>query len=286
VSTFRERLQESIKDLVTDYKNMVCRGAPLCAQNWLKQSTRCNKTVQLEISVTTQTLIEKIAVKSYSNPRMQEVASAALQRAAQFFGDLHASTANLWDVRDSKNNYMMGKFTYNTAAGLLPGTTLEQHGALEYHARNILGALDDQYVVDNLNQVLNGRPISLMGYISGGTSGKGQIALQINPDLLYQAVPESDRLYWAVIDCAYSLIQMGVDPQKPVAFHAEMNNRYGVSQIRKAEYDLLKSINVAEAELPRYRAHIYLTMPETLALNEDLLAEDLVLYNLAYWAKS
>jgi hypothetical protein len=241
--------------------------------------------VQLEISDNTQALITEIATKSYGDSRMQKVALAAMQRAAAFFGDIYSPTGNLWDVRDGKANYMLGKFTYNTAAGLLPGTTLEQHGGLEYHARTILGALDDQYVVDSLNQVLSGRPISLMGYISGGTSPKGQVAIQLNPELLYLPSPESDRLYQAVNECAYALIHMGVDPQKPVVFHAEINNRWGFSAARKAEYDLLKSVGVPEAELPRYRSHIYLTMPETLALNEDLLAQDLVLYNLSYWAR-
>jgi hypothetical protein len=241
--------------------------------------------VPLEISDTTQTLIEELALKSYPHRRLQQVAVTAMQRAAAFFGDLHSPTGNMWDVRDTKDNYMLGKFTYNTAAGMLPGTTLEQHGALEYHARNILGALDDQYVVDSLDQILSGRPISLMGYISGGTSAKGQIAIQVNPELFYKANPESDRLSQAISECAYSLIRMGVDPKKPTAFHAEINNQWGFSAVRKAEYDLLKSVGVPESELPRYRSHVYLTMPETLALNEDLLAEDLVLYNLNYWAR-
>src|ERR1700709_1521610 len=91
-----------------------------------------------------------------------EVAAMALLRAADYFGELHSPTGNLWDTRDAHGNLVMGKFTYSTAAGLLPGTTLEQHGALEFHARDILGVLDDQYVVDRLDQVLIGRPISLM----------------------------------------------------------------------------------------------------------------------------
>jgi hypothetical protein len=239
-----------------------------------------------EISETTYDLIEKLVVGL--NPAAsidQEVARAALVRTAHFFGELVSTTGNLWDVRDSADNLVLGKFTYSTAAGLLPGTTLEQHGALEYHARTVLGVLDDQYVVDRLDQVLNGRPISLMGYISGGTSARGQVALQIDPALLYQSVPESDRLYEAVSRCAYSLVRSGLCRSKPVAFHAEINNRYGFSQTRKEEYDLLKSVGVAEEELPLYRAHIYLTMPQVLPLNEDLRAEELFQHTLGYWAR-
>ncbi len=215
------------------------------------------------------------------------MATAALDRAARFWGDLHSPTGNLWDVRDSLDNLVLGKFTYTTAAGLLPGTTLEQHGTLEHHARNILGVLDDQYVVDRLDQVLRGRPISLMGYVSGGSGPRGQIALQLNSDLMYHAAPESDRLYQAVSSCAYMLARSGISLEKPLVFHAEINNRYGFSQARKEEYDLLKSVGVPEAELPLYRAHIYLTMPQVLPLNQDLVAEDQALFrhNLGYWAK-
>lgn len=214
-----------------------------------------------------------------------KVAVMALLRAADFFGELNSPTGNLWDTRDSSGNLVMGKFTYSTAAGLLPGTTLEQHGALEFHARDILGVLDDQYVVDRLDQVLVGRPISLMGYISGGTGDRGQVALQLNPDLLYMPAPESDRIYEAVSRSAYCLIKSGLSPRKAVAFHAEINNRYGFSQARKEEYDLLKSVGVAEAELPLYKAQVYLTMPHILPINEDLRTAELIKNNLGYWAK-
>ena len=214
-----------------------------------------------------------------------EVAAMALLRAADFFGELHSPTGNLWDTRDSHGNLVLGKFTYSTAAGLLPGTTLEQHGALEFHARDILGVLDDQYVVDRLDQVLAGRPINLMGYISGGTGERGQVSMQLNPELLYMPGQESDRLYDALSRNAYCLVKSGISPRKPVAFHAEINNRYGFSQARKEEYDLLKSVGVPESELPLYKAQVYLTMPHVLPINEDLRTEDLVKNNLGYWAK-
>jgi hypothetical protein len=214
-----------------------------------------------------------------------KVAVMALLRAADFFGELNSPTGNLWDTRDAGGNLVLGKFTYSTAAGLLPGTTLEQHGALEFHARAILGALDDQYVVDRLDQVLVGRPISLMGYISGGSSDRGQVSLQLNPDLLYMPAAESDRVYDAVTRCAYCLIKSGLSPRKAVAFHAEINNRYGFSQARKEEYDLLKSVGVPEVELPLYKAQVYLTMPHVLPINEDLRTEDLIKNTLGYWAK-
>ncbi len=213
------------------------------------------------------------------------LAEAALARAANFFGDLHSPTGNFWDSRDEAGNLVIGKFTFSTVAGLLPGTTLEQHGALEHHARSILGVLDDQYVVDRLDQVRSGRPINLMGYISGGTSRKGQVSLQIDPGLIYEASTESDRLYEAVSRCAYLLVKSGLDKHKPVAMHAEINNRYGLSQARKEEHDLLKSVGVPEAELPLYRAHVYLTMPQVLALNEDLQTEEFFKNDLAYWSK-
>lgn len=239
-----------------------------------------------EVSENTYDLIESlVAALNPASLVDRSVASAALVRAAQYFGELSAATGNLWDVRDALGNLIMGKFTYSTAAGLLPGNTLEQHGVLEYHARTVLGVLDDQYVVDRLDQVLSGRPINLMGYISGGTSENGQIALQLDPSLLYQPGPESDRIYEAVSRCAYGLVRSGVSRHKPVAFHAEINNRYGFSRVRKEEYDLLKSCGVPEAELPLYRSHIYLTMPQVLPLNEDLQATDLFLHNLGYWAK-
>lgn len=239
-----------------------------------------------KVSDTTNDLIDKLTAGINPVSSVERVvAKAALVRAAQFFGDLHSPTGNLWDARDTSGNLVLGKFTYSTAAGLLPGTTLEQHGALEHHARTILGVLDDQYVVDRLDQVLSGRPINLMGYISGGTSERGQVAIQLDPALLYQASSESDRIYEAVTRCAYGLIQAGVAPHKPIAFHAEINNRYGFSQSRKEEYDLLKSVGVAEAELPLYRAHIYLTMPQVLPLNEDLRAEELFSHDLNYWAR-
>lgn len=227
-------------------------------------------------------LVNSIGPTSLITPA---IAEAALVRAAQFHGELTSPTGNLWDSRDTLGNLVMGKFTYSTAAGLLPGTTLEQHGALEHHARTILGVLDDQYVVDRLDQVLVGRPISLMGYISGGTSERGQVAFQLDPALLYQPAPESDRIYEALSRAAYVLIHSGVNPRKPTAFHAEINNRKGFSQTRKEEHDLLKSVGVPEAELPLYRAYIYLTMPQVLPLNEDLRAEDLLLHDLGYWAR-
>ncbi len=214
-----------------------------------------------------------------------EVAAMALLRAADFFGELRSPNGNLWDTRDTSGNLVLGKFTYSTAAGLLPGTTLEQHGALEFHARNILGVLDDQYVVDRLDQVLVGRPISLMGYISGGNGDRGQVSIQLNPDLLYMPAPESDRVYDALTRCAYCLIKSGLSPRKAVAFHAEINNRYGFSKVRKEEYDLLKSVGVPEAELPLYKAMVYLTMPHVLPINEDLRTEDLLKNNLGYWAR-
>ena len=239
-----------------------------------------------ELSSVNQALIQDLisGIQSGSNIT-PAVAEAALGRAAQFSGDLHSSTGNLWDTRDVLENLVLGKFTYSTAAGLLPGTTLEQHGALEHFARTVLGALDDQYVVDRLDQVLSGRPINLMGYISGGTSSQGQVSLQIDQDLLYQATPQSNRLYDAVSRCAYALVRSGLDRHKPVAFHAEINNRYGFSQSRKQEYDLLKSVGVADDQLPLYRAHVYLTMPQVQALNEDLQTPELFHHDLAYWAK-
>ncbi len=240
-----------------------------------------------EVTETTQDLIaELVASLNITGAVEPRVTQAALVRAAQYFGELHSPTGNIWDVRDTANNLVLGKFTYSTAAGLLPGTTLEQHGVLEYHARAILGVLDDQYVVDQLEQVLSGRPINLMGYISGGTSQGGQVALQLDPELMYQATSESDRIYDAVSRCAYGLVRSGLSPRKPVAFHAEINNRYGFSQSRKAEHDLLKAVGLPEAELPPYRAYIYLTMPQVLPLNEDLQATELFRQDLGYWAKS
>lgn len=229
-----------------------------------------------------QSVVGNIASASAINP---EIAATALIRAADFFGELHSPTGNLWDTRDTHGNLVLGKFTYSTAAGLLPGTTLEQHGALEFHARDILGVLDDQYVVDRLDQVLTGRPISLMGYISGGTSEKGQVSVQLNPELLYMPASESDRLYEALSRSAYCLVKSGLNPRKPVAFHAEINNRYGFSQTRKEEYDLLKSVGVPESELPLYKAQVYLTMPHVLPINEDLRTDDLIKNTLGYWAK-
>jgi hypothetical protein len=241
--------------------------------------------MQQELSETTHDLIKEIiGGLGPSSAIPNEVARAALIRAAQFFGELHSTSGNLWDAQDFKGNYVLGKFTFSTAAGLLPGTTLEQHGVLEHHARNILGVLDDQYVVDQIEQVLRGRPINLMGYISGGTSAKGQIGFQLDHNLMYLAQPESDRLYEAVSRCAYRLVKAGFDPAKPVVFHAELNNRYGYSKTRKEEYELLKSVGVPEAELPQYRAQVYITMPHLLPCNEDLLCEDLIHHDLGYWA--
>lgn len=241
--------------------------------------------MQQELSETTHDLIkELIAGLAPVSAIPTEVARAALIRAAQFFGELKSPTGNMWDARDFKGNLVMGKFTFSTAAGILPGTTLEQHGVLEHHARDILGALDDQYVVDQIEQVKRGRPINLMGYISGGTSARGQIGLQVDPNLLYLPRPESDRLYEAVARCASLLVKAGFDPLKHVVFHAELNNRYGYSKTRKEEYDLLKSVGVPERELPPYRAQVYITMPHMLPCNEDLLCEDLVNHTLAYWA--
>ncbi|NWJ95949.1 MAG: hypothetical protein HXX20_09215 [Chloroflexi bacterium] len=243
--------------------------------------------MQQELSESTHDLIrEIIAGLTPASTIHPEIAMAALIRAAQFFGELHkSSSGRLWDVLDFKGNFVLGKFTFSTAAGILPGTTLEQHGVLEHHARTILGVLDDQYVVDQLEQVLRGRPISLMGYVSGGTSTHGQIGLQLDPSLMYLPQPESDRLYEAVSRCASLLVRSGFDPHKPVAFHAEINNKYGFSRTRKEEYDLLKSVGVPEAELPQYRAQVYLTMPHLLPCNEDLLCQELVKYNLAHWAR-
>ena len=227
-------------------------------------------------------IVAQIPSGSGINP---DIARAAISRAAQFFGELHSPSGNLWDTRDHNNNLMLGKFTYNTKAGLLPGTTLEQHGALEHHARQILGELDEYYVVDRIDQVITGRSISLMGYISGGTSRHGMVAIQLDPDLMYLALPQSDRVYDAVSRACYLLIKSGINPHKPVAFHAEINNRYGHSRNRKHEYDTLKALGTPEPELPRYKSHIYLTMPETLPLNEDLVAEELLRANLLQWSR-
>lgn len=216
----------------------------------------------------------------------RKLAKAALERAAAFSGELRNSTGNFWDTRDFKGNLLIGKFIFNSAVGLIPGTTLEQHGASDYFARDILGALDDQYVVDRLDQVHSGRPLSLMGYVSGGTSDKGQIGIQLNPEMLYQPLPASDRLYQAVVRCAWLLLQNGFNPRKPLVMHAELNNRYGISHSRKEEYDLLRSVGVPEVELPRYRTQVYLTMPEVWPCNEDLLCEELVRHDLGYWARN
>ncbi len=238
-----------------------------------------------ELSGTTQDLIGRLTAQLKPAGLISPaIARAALVRAAEYSGELHSTTDQFWDTRDSLENLVLGKFTYSTAAGLLPGTTLEQHGALEYHARAILGVLDDQYVVDRLDQVLNGRPLNLMGYISGGTSERGQVAFQLDPELLYQAVPQSDRIYDAVRRCAYALVQSGLSPRKPVAFHAEINNRVGFSACCKQEHDLLKAVGVDAAALPLYKAQVYLTMPQVLPLNEDLQTAELFRYDLGYWA--
>ncbi len=214
-----------------------------------------------------------------------QVIRAALERASEFFGPLHSPTGNFWDTRDQNNNLMLGKFTYNTAAGVLPGTTLEQHGALEHFAREILGELDENYVVDRIDQVISGRSLSLMGYISGGASWHGMVAFQLDPNLMYLPSPQSDRIYEAVSRAAYLLIKSGVSPSKPVAFHQEMNNRIGFSRSVKLEHDRLKAEGVPENDLPRYKTHVYLTMPHTLPLNEDLIAEELVRANLLHWSR-
>ena len=241
----------------------------------------------IEIFDKTHNLITQwVAALNPASAVVPTVAEAALIRAMDYFGELHSPTGNIWDARDEAGNLVLGKFTYSTAAGILAGTTLEQHGALDYHARNILGVLDDQCVVDRLDQVVVGRPLNLMGYVSGGTSEHGQVAIQLDPKLLYQADPASDRIYEAVSRCAYGLIAAGLSKVKPVAFHAEINNRYGFSQRRKAEYDVLKAIGTADADLPIYRAYIYLTMPHVLPLNEDLQANELFLHDLGYWAKA
>lgn len=239
------------------------------------------------LSPETTALISQLTTKiSAGQLANKNLAAAALQRAAQFSGELRNPTGNFWDTRDFKSNLLLGKFIFNSAVGLIPGTTLEQHGASDYYARAILGALDDQYVVDRLEQVQNGRPISLMGYVSGGTSEKGQIGIQLDPELMYQPLPASDRLYQAVVRCAWLLLQNGFSPRKPLVMHAELNNRYGVSRSRKEEYDLLRSVGVPEAELPRYRTQVYLTMPEVWPCNEDLLCEELIRHDLGYWARS
>lgn len=254
-------------------------------QGQQEQEDEQNRAAPLAVSVASLRLIDELSHK-LTSPQIanKRLAVAALERAASFSGELYNSTGNYWDTRDRQGNLLVGKFVFNTAAGLIPGTTLEQHGATDFYARDILGVLDDQYAVDKLEQVLNGRPISLMGYVSGGTSAKGQIGIQIDPDLLYQPLPQSDRLYEAIVRCAYLLIQNGFNPHKPVVMHAELNNRYGVSQSRKEEYELLRSVGVSEAELPRYRTQVYLTMPQVWPCNEDLLCEDLVKYDLGYWA--
>ncbi len=242
--------------------------------------------VQPELSELSYNAIISIVAQIPSGSGIHpEIARAAIIRAAQFFGELHSLTGNLWDTRDRNNNLMLGKFTYNTKAGLLPGTTLEQHGVLEHHARQILGELDEYYVVDRIDQVITGRSLSLMGYISGGTSKQGMVAIQLDPDLLYLALPQSDRVFDAVSRACYRLIKSGLNPHKPVAFHAEINNRYGHSRIIKHQYDTLKALGIPEAELPRYKSHIYLTMPETLPLNEDLVAEELLRSNLLQWSR-
>ena len=239
-----------------------------------------------ELSSPAQAIIKKLVAGIVADSNVPAaVAEAALGRSAAYSGELHSPTGNLWDSRDRADHLVLGKFTYSTAAGLLPGTTLEQHGALEHHARAILGVLDDQCVVDRLEQVRSGRPINLMGYISGGTARQGQVGLQLDPTLLYLASHESDRLYEAVSRCAYSLIQAGLDPHKPVAMHAEINNKYGFSALGKQTHDLLKAVGVPEAELPLYRAQVYLTMPQVLGLNEDLQTVELFQHDLAYWAK-
>jgi hypothetical protein len=236
-----------------------------------------------EVTVMTQDLIEYLAVNA--TPVHSEIAKSALVRAADFFGDLHSVSGKLWDARSAEENLVLGKFTFSTVAGLLPGTTLEQHGVLEHHARNVLGVLDDQYVVDRIEQVKTGRPVLLMGYISGGTTAQGQISLQLNPELMYKPEKASDRIYNAVAKCAATLIEAGFDPAKPVAFHAEINNRKGFSQTRKKEYDFLKALGLPEKDLPPYKGYIYLTMPHVLALNEDLVTPEYQLHDLEYWAR-
>ncbi|NWJ45009.1 MAG: hypothetical protein HXX08_03935 [Chloroflexi bacterium] len=214
-----------------------------------------------------------------------EIVRAALQRAIEYFGSLHSPTGNLWDTRDQNNNLMLGKFTYNTVAGILPGTTLEQHGALEHHAREILGQLDENYVVDQIEQVVSGRTLSLMGYVSGGSSSYGMVAFQLDPQLMYLPMPQSDRVFETVSRACYLLIKSGMNPLKPTAFHAEINNRYGFSRYAKLEHDRQVAEGRAEHELPRYKSHIYITMPHLLQLNEDLIAEDLVRANLLHWSR-
>ncbi len=238
------------------------------------------------LSQGTLALIERLtATLTLTQLADKRLAVTAMARAAALFGDLANSTGNFWDTRDFQGDLMLGKFVYNGAVGLIPGTTLEQHGATDFFARDILGALDDQYVVDQLEQVRNNRPISLMGYISGGTSQIGQIGIQLDPALLYQPEPQSKRLYKTIIHCAYLLLQNGFDPHKPVVMHAELNNRYGISRIQKTEYELLRGVGVPLDELPRYRTQVYLTMPQVLPCNDDLLCEDLIHHDLGYWAR-
>jgi hypothetical protein len=240
----------------------------------------------VELFVTAAHTLDEILVNLEAGSGLNpEIVKATLQRAEKLFGGLHSPSGNLWDTRDVAGNLMLGKFTYNTKAGLLPGTTLEQHGALEYFANEILGTEEEfHHVVDRIDQVINGRSISLMGYISGGTSRLGMVAFQVDPNLFYLPVPQSDRLFEAVRRACYLLIRSGLNPNKPVAFHHEINNRYGFSRIAKHEHDRLKAEGVPEKQLPRYKTHIYLTMPETLPLNEDLIAEDLVRANLLQWS--
>jgi hypothetical protein len=235
-----------------------------------------------ELTTATQELIAHLATNSY--PVNPAITAATLGRAATTWGELHTS-GNLWDTRNREGDLVLGKFTYSTVAGLLPGTTLEQHMALDYFIRDTLGAFDDQYVVDRLDQVLTGRPINLMGYISGGTSEKGQVSIQLDPELMFQPDPAADRIYDAVSRCAYALVKSGLSIVKPVAFHAEINNKWGYSHSRKQEHDLLKSCGVPNDELPLYRAHVYLTMPQVLPLNEDLVTPEYQQHTLGYWAK-
>jgi len=257
-------------------------GQPLSTEEYFETT----EPTSLALSQSTLALIERLTATL--NPAQladKRLAATAMARAAALFGELANLTGNFWNTRDSQSNLMLSKFVYNGAVGLIPGTTLEQHGATDFFARDILGALDDQYVVDQLEQVRKGRPISLMGYISGGTSQAGQIGIQLDPALLYIAAPQSNRLYKAIAHCAYLLLQNGFDLHKPVVMHAELNNRYGISHTQKMEYELLRAVGVPLDELPRYRTQVYLTMPQVLPCNEDLLCEDLIHHDLDYWAK-
>ena len=238
--------------------------------------------------VSTNVLIAAIVTEIERHPETRinpAVARATLKRAASLFGALHTPTGSIWDVRDTQDNLVIGKFIYSSVAGILPGITIEQHGATEHHARAVLGVLDDQYVVDNLSQVQRGRPVMIMGYISGGTGAAGQVGYQIEPSLLWQTEPEAERLYESVRAATRGLIVAGVAVDKPVAMHAELVNLTGISPTRKSEYQLMADCGLPEAQRPRYWGAVYLTCAELLPLNEDLTVAEHFQHDMAFWSK-